>query len=265
MVSEQEVPLDLSSIQGADAALSEYGLSADTLRDSMIQALQTGHVGFPLDISSFRADPAKRLKFTQTMAPIVRKAAALPSFKQAYARARALAIQSARGADHKARSAQEIHNDQAAELQRGISELEKQLKDPSIPAEMRKALQDGIAAQRKMLDQLKGDSSMARQAAEGERQEAIEEQRRAEERAREVSAAWPADHRELLKKRLRELLELSNDIDWNAKLVNDGGRKRFANPAFEQKDPRWKMLFRAGRPAVDALRSFSKDWLAELH
>jgi len=264
VVSEQEVPLDLSSIQGAEAALSEYGITSDTLRDSMIQALHSGHVGFPLDISAFRADPAKRLRFVQAMGPIVRKAAALPSFKQAYARARALAIQSARGTDPKARSAQEIHNDQTAELQRGITELEKQLKEPSIPAEMRKALQDAIAAQRKMLEQLKNDSSMVRQAAEGERLQAAEDAKRAEERAREVSASWPADHRELLKKRLKELLDQTNDIDWNAKLVDHGGRKRFANPAYEQKDPRWKMLFRAGRPAVDALRSFSKEWLAEL-
>ncbi len=40
--------------------------------------------------------------------------------------------------------------------------------------------------------------------------------------------------------------------------------KKFVNPAYEKKPAEWKMAYRAGKPAVDAARTFAKAWLAEL-
>lgn len=259
-----EVHLDLAGIPGAEASLSEYGMSSDALRDWMIGVLRTGQLGIPFDASTLRTDPAKRLRFVQTFGPILRKAEALPSFRAAWARERAIALQSARGEVRAARGADQMQREQADELRKQLRELEAQANDPSTPAEMRKALQEGIAAQREALRKMEGDPSMAQAMSEAEREQAREEARRSEERVREAQMEWPADHRVLVRQRLQEFLQLSGSIDWNAKLRDDGGRKRFVDPALERKEPRWKMLFRAGRPAADAASGFAREWLKEL-
>jgi hypothetical protein len=69
----------------------------------------------------------------------------------------------------------------------------------------------------------------------------------------------------LIKKRLKDFLELSASVDFNAQLKNEQyGKKQFVNEDYQQKDDNWKRCFRAGKPAVDASRAIAQDWLKEL-
>ena len=81
---------------------------------------------------------------------------------------------------------------------------------------------------------------------------------------KELDAVYPADPRALVANRLRKFLDLSKDIDFTAQLVERDGKKRFADAALEARPAEWKMLFRAGKPAVDAARAFAQKWLADL-
>jgi hypothetical protein len=81
---------------------------------------------------------------------------------------------------------------------------------------------------------------------------------------------YPADFGTLISKRLRTFLSETADVDFGAKLVacanNNSWRnhKCFANPTYERKPPEWKLSYRAGKPALDAARSFATNWLAEI-
>ncbi len=60
------------------------------------------------------------------------------------------------------------------------------------------------------------------------------------------------------------MLETTKDVDFNAKLTEQYGKKRFVNPAYEAKSAEWKMAFRAGKEVTEVTRSFAQQWLNEL-
>ena len=75
---------------------------------------------------------------------------------------------------------------------------------------------------------------------------------------------YPSDPNQFIKRRLEDFLEATSDIDFNAELVTKNGKKLFVNKAYEEKDSRWKMGFRAGREVVEPARAFVKQWLEEI-
>ncbi len=76
---------------------------------------------------------------------------------------------------------------------------------------------------------------------------------------------YPASSREMVKRRLREFLTESADVDFDAKLVRRGSKMRFANEQYEdEKSGDWKLCYRAGKLPVEKARAFAKTWLAEL-
>ena len=85
------------------------------------------------------------------------------------------------------------------------------------------------------------------------------------EKLAEWEAGWPAKPDKLVARRLREFVALTQEVDYDAKLV-DGpkGVKQFANPAYESKSSQWKMCFRAGREATTAARQYAEEWLKAL-
>lgn len=93
-----------------------------------------------------------------------------------------------------------------------------------------------------------------------------------DQRYKEEHAKWeenyPVDFRGAIAKRVREFLALSATVDFGAKLVPCENSWQhhscFADPAYEAKPDEWKRCYRAGKPAVDAARTFAATWLSEL-
>ncbi len=74
----------------------------------------------------------------------------------------------------------------------------------------------------------------------------------------------PKDPNINLRKALQHLLAVTDGVDYGAALSFQDGRKFFANKAFEAKPAEWKMMFRAGREASEATRSYVRAWMAGL-
>ena len=64
-----------------------------------------------------------------------------------------------------------------------------------------------------------------------------------EQAMKELDAVCPADPRALVANRLRRFLDVSEDIDFTAKLVEQDRKKAFADAALEASPAEWKMLF----------------------
>lgn len=78
-------------------------------------------------------------------------------------------------------------------------------------------------------------------------------------------AKYPSDPMPQIKQRLQEILNITADVDYTAQLKDgDKGLKYFVNPAYEAKPDEWKLAFRAGKPATDAIRAAAQQWLGEL-
>jgi hypothetical protein len=79
-------------------------------------------------------------------------------------------------------------------------------------------------------------------------------------------AKYPSDPKPILKQRLQEILTITADVDYSAELKNgDNGKKVFVNPDYEKKPAEWKLAFRTGKTATDAVRVAAQQWLNELN
>jgi len=69
----------------------------------------------------------------------------------------------------------------------------------------------------------------------------------------------------MIKAWLNNFLEVSKDVDFNAKTAIDtNGRAEFVKQEYQRKDSNWKLCFRAGKETVETARKFAQNWLKEL-
>jgi hypothetical protein len=132
-----------------------------------------------------------------------------------------------------------------------------------ITPEQRATLEAGWKDMRAQLTEMETGPRRA------ELEAALKEQRAAQVRDREeamkqLDAVWPVDARAMVAGRLRRFLQVSSDVDYDARLVDKNGTKVFADPALEARPKEWKLCFRAGKPATDAARAFAQQWLSDL-
>jgi hypothetical protein len=123
------------------------------------------------------------------------------------------------------------------EIEKAIKQAEAEMK--TLPPEMQKQFQASIAEMK---------ASMDPHAKE----------------LKEFEARYPEDPSALVANRLKEFLTLTAGIDYNARLVSEGGKQRFADRTLEGKPADWKFCFRAGREATEAARASATQWLKEL-
>lgn len=77
---------------------------------------------------------------------------------------------------------------------------------------------------------------------------------------------FPSDPKPVIKQRLQEILNITADVDYTAELKEgEKGQKLFVNPVYERKPAEWKLAFRAGKTATDAVRAAAQQWLKELN
>lgn len=74
---------------------------------------------------------------------------------------------------------------------------------------------------------------------------------------------YPEDAAVAVKNRLNEYIALTATVDFTAATTGSGKNKKFTNPAYEAKGPKWKAVYRAGKDVNTAVTDFIKAWLAE--
>ena len=159
---------------------------------------------------------------------------------------------------------EEIQKEKIAELDKTIAEGEKSMKTlPKDLIEPFKEVQQMLKDQKK--DYENPDSEMLALMVTSENYMYENATTKYEQQLQQWQKDYPADHRKMVKDRLEAFLKLTADVDFNAALKEEYRVKKFVNPAYEKKPAEWKMAYRAGRPAVDAARTFAKAWLVELN
>lgn len=162
------------------------------------------------------------------------------------------------------RSKEQIQKEKIAELEKTIAEGEQSMKTlPKDLIEPFKEVQQMLKEQKK--DYENPDSEMLALFVTSETYIYTNAMARYEEEVARWEKQYPADHRMMIKARLEEFLQVTADVDFNAALKEEYRVKKFVNPAYEKKSSEWKMAYRAGKPTVEAARTFAKAWLAELN
>jgi hypothetical protein len=146
-------------------------------------------------------------------------------------------------------------------LEKQRSEFEETRKAwASLPEEMREQMKQSLEATMKMMNEP--------QMLEIQKQ-SIEQRRISEQQSYDEShARWEQDYPEevqgLIALRLREFLDTTKDMDFDADLEERNGKLVFEDEALEAKPAEWKVYFRAGEEAVTAAREAAADWLDDI-
>jgi len=161
------------------------------------------------------------------------------------------------------RSKEQIQREKIAELDKTIADGEQSMKTlPKDLIEPFKEVQQMLKDQKK--DYENPDSEMLALLVSSESYIYSSANARYQEELEQWQKDYPSDHKIMIKARLESFLQLTADVDYNAALKEEYHKKKFVNSAYEKKPPEWKMAYRAGKPAVDAARTFAKAWLTEL-
>lgn len=161
------------------------------------------------------------------------------------------------------RSGDQLRAEQRRDLEAGIANAQKMARErPAMKKEM-----DQLAVQlKKQLSELGKDKKLNKQVDDMLKQA---DQGLAAEHQTKLGAwerKYPADPKALVVMRLNEFLAESATVDFSAKtaLSKESKKQTFINPEYELKPLQWKLMYRAGKPAVDAARAAAQDWLKAL-
>jgi len=243
------------SAVGAGDVLSEWKVSKKDAANETIQSLAGGHVNTWRVRSVFKsASPAVRAALVEQTLIWTKAYVSSSQFGTDYAAYREQRKpqppERTTTVDEELANLKKQRDEDLARARKSVDEM---------PAEYKKMAMEGYKASAEAMKQM--DTPEFRKI---ERQ-GIEMQRKQEdENYRDQLAKWdedlPADPKELVKARLEQFLEATDDVDFDAAL---NGRK-FANAQYERKPQEWKLAYRAGKEPVEKARKFAEAWLKEL-
>ena len=162
------------------------------------------------------------------------------------------------------RTIEQVQKEAIADLEKTIRETEASMKQ--VSADVRKAMEPGLAFQKKQLQEYHDpNNKMLNAILQDEKYDREKAKSNHDEDIKIWEERYPADPKILVRKRLLQVLDYTRDVDFNAELVEKFGKKRFVNPAYEMKRSEWKQAFRAGKDVTEASRVFAEQWLKELN
>jgi len=77
-------------------------------------------------------------------------------------------------------------------------------------------------------------------------------------------ARFPENPQLLIKARLQQMIDIISTVDYNAEISVGKKYSVFVNPEYEKKPKEWKLAFRTGKPATDALKAIAQKWIDEI-
>lgn len=132
-------------------------------------------------------------------------------------------------------------------------------------AEIRKGAKEGLEQLQQQIKQLEDPKSeLVKLLADGEKMTFENNTANYKEAMAKWEKDYPANQLLLVKKRLQQFLDVTANVDYDAALKEQYGKKRFVNPSYESKSREWKQAFRAGKEATEAARSSAQEWITEI-
>lgn len=176
----------------------------------------------------------------------------------------------ARMAREKAEQAQSVADAEKSQKEM-VQNMKKQIaetKDAAIKKQLEEALRYSIDIQAQLKKEMESPDykEQMKEMQEITARVYMEEYKEKSKKYTSDYAYWKTiqNPNVLIKQRLNRFLEISSTVDFNAQLKTVNNRKKFVKDDYEQKNDTWRRCFRAGKPAVDAARAISQEWLNEL-
>jgi hypothetical protein len=255
------VAVTMGAALTAQSFTTQLGITEGRAKEAVFDSFMAGAVSLAGKTEAFiAASPQARAAMVSAATALARAFVESDEFKRRYADHR-----EANGPDPlpDEQTAAQVLAKQRAGFEQQVDALRKQFVDDAITPEQKATLEEGFEAMRARFTEMEKGPQRAEMETMLKAQRA-EQVTRYAAATKEFDALFPADPRALVAMRLRRFLDTTADLDFSAKLIEQGKVRKFADPAMEAKSSEWKMCFRAGKPATDAARDFARKWLADL-
>jgi len=255
------VVIAATAVLVAQAKFSDFGINEEQLKSRMVPALVHGNIpAYPSGKSYHAASPAIQEAFARNCMAWLKWYTESSAFLADYNRERA----AAKPAPPQSKgSADDQYSAYLAEQRKQLEEMKKNV--AAMSPEMQKQMAPAIKQMEASVEKMAKDPNMASMMKQGIAGQEVQNKKDYEDEVAKYNRDYPADPKVLIATRLRQFLEISKDVNFNAKLIPIGnGRMDFADPQYRQKSTDWKLCYRAGESAVQAARSFATEWLKQL-
>ena len=248
-----------STAASGGTAEQRLGINAATAGRDSIDSVIAG-TGFGLIgsiITPFKAlPPGDRADVVRSLALCMQAYYQSDEFKTDYAKVR---LQRRPQPPTYDKSPEDAVDADIADSKKQMAEARKTLL-PMLPEASRAEVEQSYRDNEKALD----DPVMRQYRVTAVQSERAQRQADYEKSVQTWEQTYPEDPKPVIVQRLKDFIALADSIDFDAQLVVNDGRKKFANPAYESRPADWKWAFRTGRDSVAAAREVAANWLAEL-
>jgi hypothetical protein len=245
----------------AQGTLAEFGINENEVKQQIVRSLAHGNISIYPDRKLFKAaTPGAKAAFARNALSWLKTYTESPAFKADYARQREAAKP---GPQQSKGTADEQVDKALAEQRKSLEETKKNV--AKMSPDMQKQMAPAIKQMEETIERMAKDSKMKEIMKQSYEQQAVSDQKSYQDRLASYEKQYPADPRFLIAARLRQFLDVSKDVVFDAKLVPGGGGKmKFADAQYENKSAYWKMCYRAEKAPVEAARAFATEWLKQL-
>ncbi|HSL20564.1 MAG TPA: hypothetical protein VK886_03450 [Vicinamibacterales bacterium] len=245
----------LAARQGA-GILQQLSIDDSQAQDSFFNALWSGSRWIPGGQHVFKAaGPEEKAAIVRAVGTLVKAYTRTPAFRNRYAEY----WERNKPQPDKPPPSLDAQN---KEMDEALRKMEESIK--TMPPEMQEEMKQTVAALKAQQEASRKDPQVRAMLERGAKMQQEQSAARLKEELRAYEAEHPRNIDALIAKRLKDFLDVSASVDYNARLVKQGNVMRFASPDLENKPDEWKLCFRAGKQATDAARAFAMEWLKEL-
>jgi hypothetical protein len=244
----------------SDEIWKELGLSRQDANHGISTSFMQGHFYYYSAKNAKNIAVGNRAAVVKELGAYAKEYVNSDAFKKEYMQER----ESRKPAAPKpAKTMDEVRKEQVETMQTAIKNIEPLLKMDN--PEIRKGAKEGLEQFQKQLKDLENpNSELVKMLADGERLTFENNTANYKENMAKWERDYPANQLLLVKRRLQQFLDVTANVDYNAELKEQYGKKRFVNPSYESKGREWKQAFRAGKDATEAARAFAQEWIKEI-
>ncbi len=243
-------------LQQAGTVLKDLSVRESEASDAFFDLIWDGNAWIPGGQTVFKAAPANgKVAIVTGLGTLLKAYTQSPVFRKRY-------TESWDANKPKPADPPKSGADVNQEMDNSIKEMEENIK--TMPPDMQKQMAEAVKQMKAQQEAMRQNKQMQEMLDSSARQQAVEDARRHQEALKEYEINHPKDPNAMVARRLKEFLDVSADVNYDAKLVKGGSLMRFENPNYESKPAEWKMCYRAGKEATAAARAFAQQWLKEL-
>lgn len=252
-----------SVIHSAQDALAQLGLSPKAAGDAVMTGVTSGSANTWAVAKAFKAaDATVRAQLASGGIAWAKAYTQSAEFTSAYEKLRETRKpQAPVYTDTPEEALEKQLAKQKADAQKTAEQMKKSLE--TMTPDVRKQVEEGMKGAAAALAQME-TPEMRKIMLDGMRMERESRKTQYAADLKKWESEYPASPTPLIARRLKAFLDLSASVNFEAKVEPRDGKLRFTDPQYERKPSDWKVLYRAGRPAVDAARAAAQAWLAEL-